>query len=116
MRPWTLNAADVTAQNPLLSDLGLSHTSAIVQLGCDRGPASYSSSWEWYIKGNVVSELARRYIVNMLGSTTARALDMPESDNDSDSDDEPDAPQHIGTLELVAVSYTHLTLPTKRIV
>ena len=77
-------------------------------LGARRVPAdgakpSYAGSWEWYVNGNVVSELNRRFIVNLLGSTTARALDMPDDSDSDDSDDdgEPDDPEHVGNMDLV---------------
>ncbi len=75
MRPWTLDPTDSSEKNPLLSTMARSlpateHT-------------SYVAAWEWYIKGHVISEMGRRYIVNLLGSTMAKTGDQPEdSDND----------------------------------
>jgi hypothetical protein len=103
MRPWTLHEASASARNPLLSELARSHLNDARCGSNSRPEPSYASSWEWYVNGNVVSELNRRYIVNLLGCTTARALDMPDEGDSDDSDDdgEPDVPQHVGNMDLV---------------
>ena len=99
MRPWTLDAADETPQNPLLSNLPFSHVSLEERAKGDALP-SYASSWDWYVSGHVVSELSRRYIVNLLGSTTAKMPDDDDSD-DSGSEREADEAEHIGSLTLI---------------
>ena len=74
-------------------------TRAQVRMG-----ASYANAWDWYINGHVVSELNRRYIVNLLGATTAKVSETPvddASDDDSDEDLGPDEPEHVGSLNLV---------------
>jgi hypothetical protein len=102
MRPWSLCEADASVQNPLLSRLSRTHLDDAHCGSNSRPEPSYSSSWEWYVNGNVVSEVNRRYIVNMLGCTTARALDTADDDaDDSDEDGEPDVPEHVGNLDLV---------------
>ena len=96
-------------QNPMLSDLARSH---LVRTGADcaelrPSAPSYASSWEWYINGHVASKLSRQYIVNLLGSTTARATDGADSDGPqtSSSDDEgggdPEVPGSVGNMDLV---------------
>ena len=102
MRPWTLDTANVSKANPLLSNLGRSHVNQEEVQGTNT-PISYSSSWDWYISANVVSELSRRYIINLLGSTTARTLDKhaDEESDGSDSDVHTDIPEHVGSMALV---------------
>ena len=88
MRPWTLNPADVTPQNPLITDLRRSQAvgeSSRSQTSKDekqcetpqdsrplptndkssKGP-SYVEGWRQYLDGNVVSETNRKYIQNLL--------------------------------------------------
>ena len=48
---------------------------------------SYSTSWEAYIDGNVVSETIRRYITNLLAATAATKTEQ-EGDSSEDSDAE----------------------------
>jgi len=96
----------------MLSDLGCSHhlSQNAADGAVEARPAaqeplktSYANSWEWYINGNVVSDVSRRYIVSLLGCTTARALDTPDDDetDNSDDDGDPDNPQPVGNMDLV---------------
>ena len=83
--------------------LGRSHHQALE--ACQRGdislePISYTRSWEWYMHGHVASKLNCRYIINLLGSMKARAVDTPddvEDDNSSDEDSgvDPDFPGRV---------------------
>ena len=105
MRPWTLNAADVTAQNPLLTGLRClpsvneQHRSPTVN---SRGP-SYVEGWQQYLNGNVVSETNRTYIQNLLMATAARVVEEHNGDVSSIDDDlEYDrSTRDVGSMDLV---------------
>jgi len=63
---------------------------------------SYSASWQQYIDGNVVSELSRKFIVNLLAATAARVVEDPgDSSEDSDDYDCRHLDRHVGSLNLV---------------
>ncbi len=47
--------------------------------------ASWSEAWELYVRGNVVTEHARRIITNFLTATLARTAAQDESDEEEDA-------------------------------
>ena len=114
MRPWTLDPAAQSTHNPLLSQLALhspqdkdglalssrnskesgspSKRLRGKQSVTDERPTqrrSYATSWQAYIDGNIVSDSARRYIMNLLSATAAKVLerdgDTSEASSDSDT-------------------------------
>ena len=107
MRPWCLNPADVTLDNPLLTDLRMTqnigdpcvsqpgnggedntrednHTRRNDEKG-HRGPC-YVEGWRQYLSGNVVSEMSRTYIQNLLMATAARVVEEEQGDASSSDD------------------------------
>jgi hypothetical protein len=49
---------------------------------------SYAATWEQYCQGNVISQINRRYIINLLAATCARAVEVPgDSSGDSEAED-----------------------------
>ena len=123
MRPWTLNPADATKMVPLLTDLGRPNVikkatdSADImavtstdnakrrRLRCKSASStqrSYALSWQQYIDGNVVSNLNRRYIVNMLAATAARVTEKTDdSDSESDEHDLEGWKTHAGNMRII---------------
>jgi hypothetical protein len=63
---------------------------------------SYDATWERYTNGNVVSVMARRYILNLLAATSARVVEVP---GDSSDDSEAENWSHLdicaGSLDVV---------------
>ena len=112
MRPWTLSPTDANADNPLLSELapyyllegyevgsagasGLSLELAPSAPQQDGGVSrkriakktpirkqSYAATWEQHCRGNVISEINRRYIINLLAATCARTVEVPGDSSD----------------------------------
>ena len=80
MRPWTLYNQDENENNPLLANMGLIDNSSD---GENRSIRSYATAWGQYINGNVVSELSRRYIINLMMCTTAPLMETPGDSSDS---------------------------------
>ena len=58
---------------------------------------SYRLSWDYYTDGRVVSELSRRYIVNVIMASAARVF-AEEEETHTDSDDDP----YSGAIEYTA--------------
>ena len=61
---------------------------------------SHAKSWLRYIQGNVVSDLGKRYINNLLATTAARVVEK-----DEESSDEEYKPKHfradVGSMDLI---------------
>ena len=48
---------------------------------------SYAATWEQYCQGNVISQINRRYIINLLAATCARTVEVPrDSSDDSEAE------------------------------
>ena len=114
-RPWTLLAGD--PRIPSLALLGLAHE-RLVDVYATSGTGSaaghvqslsnvvaWGTTWDAYLRGNVVSDAAAMLIRSFLLKTIAATGATMELDhNSSDDGNEPHDPE--------TVSYTHLTLPT----
>ena len=96
MRPWTLCDDDVTADNPLLENLGL------ISVDTSTTARSYVTSWGNYIDGNVVSELSRRYINNIQASTATPLMEAPgDSSESSEGEDFDPSSLNVGSMKTV---------------
>ena len=63
---------------------------------------SYVLSWMRYIDGNVVSEMSRRFISNLMSATAARLVETSaDMDTESDDSDNEQPRGHAGNLNLV---------------
>jgi len=79
MRPWTLYDQDATTHTPLLTDLRVRN-----DIGDTR--KTYMRGWQTYVAGNVVTDMQRRYIQNLLMATTARVSAKIEETSSDESD------------------------------
>ena len=77
MRPWTLNTAWHTVDVPFLGRLAIPQDSAseggsLVAPTTDAitvsATRSHTQTWNWYIRGHVVSKTSRQYIINLLNA------------------------------------------------
>ena len=90
MRPWTLNPADVSEDNVLLSEMAqipnTPHTNATTAKDVvpKKQYMSHAASWNWYIRGQVVSETSKVYITNLLGLSAARVVQKEVESSDDD--------------------------------
>ena len=76
----------------------------------ERSDRSYAASWQGYIDGNVVSEMNRRYITNLLTATAARVVEAPgDSSEDSDDFDYDHLGQRAGSLDLIRQTLSGLS-------
>ena len=83
-RPWTLHSG--THEVPHLRSLGaLQPTGGKVGTGRDEATYSFAKTWDAYIRGNIASEAAARYIRSMLMKTIVAHT------NDDDEASDPDA-------------------------
>ena len=57
--------------------------------------ASWSDAWEWYIRGNVVTEHARGVITDFLTATLARTASHDESDDEDEGATAADPPDSV---------------------
>ena len=118
MRPWTLNSAEHTDDNPLLSELSLRKQVAealpetsgsahdkgdVVEQSPSKRrrlssktsthdasfsqPRSYADSWDNYVRGNIISQMSKKYITNLVAASCAR-LEEDESSDDDSSEEE----------------------------
>ena len=126
-RPWTLDPSTATTDNPLLSELRnsppltsedfsnrhepvgkrrrLKEKSADTSrpsCGSSNPVQSYRLSWNHYTNGRVVSELSRRYIVNVIMASAARVMtEEDETHTDSDDDDNSGPIEYTANLQLI---------------
>jgi len=108
MRPWTLHNQDENENNPLLANMGLIDNSSD---GENRSIRSYATAWGQYINGNVVSELSRRCIIDLMMCTTAPLMETPGDSSDSGENDED---IDLSTLEVGGMSLVRRTLQGMR--
>ena len=80
MRPWTLDAQFATKDVPLLTDLRGSID------GDTEGRKTYATAWKEYINGNVVTEMQKRYIQNLLLATTTKVQAELEETSSEESE------------------------------
>ena len=93
--PTSALRAGTTAKTSPTSELRASTTSG-------ESRRSYAASWEFYVRGNVISNLSARYIKNMLAATAAsKGEEQGDSSTDSDAEDWANAPKAAGNLDLV---------------
>ena len=69
------------------------------------------TAWGQYINGNVVSELSRRFIINIMMCTTAPLMETPGDSSDSGENDED---IDLSTLEVGGMSLVRRTLQGMR--
>ena len=114
MRPWALNISLATAEVMHLAELSAPMETVVARLEAQTpaqptaplepvsarleaqtpaphsaAPApqcSHAASWDWYVRGNIISKHAQRYIVNLLNACCIqdrRANEEAEEDSDS---------------------------------
>ena len=80
MRPWTLDAELATESVPLLTDLRSSKEDEKDER------KTYSEGWRDYITGNVVTNMQKTYIQNLLMAATVRMQAEVDETSSDDSD------------------------------
>ena len=100
LRPWVLDTRFASAHVPHVIDLDLvpavltpssSSVRRRVRGKQARDPQimrSFSASWTWYIRGHVVSQEAKCYIIQFLAACCGKSKtrdDTPEDDNEAEA-------------------------------
>ena len=63
---------------------------------------SYAATWERYTNGNVVSVMARRYILKLIAATSARVVEVPgDSSDDSETENWSHLDIRAGNIDVV---------------
>ena len=63
---------------------------------------SYAATWEQYCQGNVISQINRRYIINLLAATCTRTAEVPgDSSDDSEAENWSHLDLRAGSIDVV---------------